>query len=271
MLKQKWIYSILVSLCVLWTPAQAADTLRLATTTSTENSGLLKVLLPVFEQQSGLKVHVIAVGTGKALRMGEDGDADVLLVHAPAKEKAFVEAGHGVDHRGVMYNDFLIVGAKADPAGVKGEADAAKALQQVAKAEATFVSRGDDSGTHTKERNLWKAAEVTPSGKWYVEAGQGMGAVLQMAGELDGYTLTDRGTWLAYKAKSPLVELVQGDDRLFNPYGVMAVNPEKYPDINYDGATKFINWITSQEGQQLIHDFTIAGEPLFIPTAVEIK
>lgn len=271
MLKQKRICYTFLLLSLLYSPAQAANTLRLATTTSTENSGLLKVLLPVFEQQSGLKVHVIAVGTGKALRMGEDGDADVLLVHAPDKEKAFVDAGHGVNHRDVMYNDFLIVGTKTDPASVKGETDAAKALQQIAQHTAIFVSRGDDSGTHTKERDLWKAAEITPSGKWYMEAGQGMGAVLQMAGELDGYTLTDRGTWLAYKAKSPLVELVQGDKRLFNPYGVMAVNPEKYPDINYDGAMQFIDWISSVEGQQLIHDFTIAGEPLFIPTAVEIK
>lgn len=274
MLKHQWLAGLLLLSVFIFShtvTATETNTLRLATTTSTDNSGLLKSLLPVFTEKTGLTVHVIAVGTGKALRMGEDGDADVLLVHAPDREQAFVAAGHGVNYRLVMYNDFLIVGPETDPAGVKGETNAATALQKILETGSVFVSRGDDSGTHTKERNLWQAAELTPSGAWYREAGQGMGAVLQMAGELAAYTLTDRGTWLAYKAKSPLVELVQGDERLFNPYGVIAVNPEKYPDIRYFEAMQLIAWLTSVEGQKLISEFRLGGEPLFIPTAVKAK
>ena len=249
-----------------WTQADT-PILRLATTTSTDNSGLLAVLLPQFEKQAGVKVHVIAVGTGKALRMGRDGDVDLVLVHAPATEKAFVDAGYGVDRRDVMYNDFVLVGPAADPAGIAKSGDANMALERIAAKNALFVSRGDDSGTHKKERNLWQSAGITPAGDWYREAGQGMGKVLQIAGELDAYTITDRGTWLAYRDKSPLKVLFEGDPRLFNPYGIIAVNPKRYPDTNYRDAGKLIAWITSETGQQMIGGFTISGSRLFTPSA----
>lgn len=253
-------------------PAAGVDKiLRLATTTSTENSGLLKFLLPRFERESGYKVHVISVGTGKALRMGRDGDVDVVLVHAPAAELRFVADGHGVDRRDVMYNDFIIVGPAADPAGVRGERDAAAALRRIAERGAVFVSRGDDSGTHKKERDLWQAAGVKPSGKWYLEAGQGMEQVLLMAGELGGYAVTDRGTWLAIRNKLPLQISSEGDTRLFNPYGIIAVNPARYPDTNYAGAKALIAWITSSSGQTLIADFKVNGAPLFVPSAKQAQ
>ncbi len=253
--------------------ANAADqnkVLRMATTTSTENSGLLKDLLPAFEKASGYTVHVTPVGTGKALRMGRDGDVDVVLVHAPPSEKKFVAAGYGVNRRHVMYNDFVIVGPANDPAKINGMKDAVKALAKIAKDKAIFVSRGDDSGTNKKENILWKDAGIKPKGKWYREAGQGMGKVLQMTGEMQGYTLTDRGTWLFMKDKLPLKIVVQGDPKLFNPYGVIAVNPGRYPDINYTGAMAFIAWITSPAGQAIIGKYRVNGKQLFIPTALKI-
>lgn len=249
-----------------WAQAET-PVIRLATTTSTENSGLLAVLLPEFEKSSGMKVHVIAVGTGKALRMGRDGDVDLVLVHAPAAESAFVEGGFGIGRRDVMYNDFVLVGPTSDPAAIATTGDAGLALERIAAKQALFISRGDDSGTHKKELSLWQAAGITPVDEWYREAGQGMGKVLQIAGELDAYTLTDRGTWLAYREKSPLKVLLEGDPRLFNPYGIIAVNPERYPDINYQGASKLIEWITSETGQRMIGDFRIAGTQLFTPSA----
>ncbi len=242
--------------------------IRLATTTSTDNSGLLGIILPAFEKNMGYKVQVIAVGTGKALRMGQDGDVDVVLVHAPAAEEKFVADGYGVNRRSVMYNDFVIVGPKNDPAGIHGMQDAAAALKRITEKDIPFVSRGDDSGTNKKELELWKAAGVTPSGSWYRAVGQGMEETLLMTGEMNGYTLSDRGTWLAIKDKLPLEILVQGDPRLFNPYGIIAVNPARYPDVNYFGAMDLIAWITSVPGQHLIRDFKINDKPLFIPTAV---
>jgi len=244
--------------------------LRMATTTSTENSGLLKDILPAFEKASGYTVHVTPVGTGKALRMGQDGDVDVVLVHAPPAEEKFVAAGYGVNRRHVMYNDFVIVGPANDPAKIKGMKDAVKALAKIAKDKAIFVSRGDDSGTNKKEKILWKDTGIKPSGKWYREAGQGMGKVLQMTGEMQGYTLTDRGTWLFMKHKLPLEIVVQGDSKLFNPYGVIAVNPGRYPDINYTGAMAFIAWITSPAGQEIIGKYRVNGMQLFIPTALKV-
>lgn len=244
--------------------------LRMATTTSTENSGLLEDILPSFEKSTGYKVHVIAVGTGKALRMGRDGDADVLLVHAPPSEMKFVNAGYGVNRRGVMYNDFVIVGPSSDPAGIHGMTNGAKALAKIAQHEAVFISRGDDSGTNKKELILWADARIKPDGRWYREAGQGMGKVLQMTGELQGYTLTDRGTWLSMKNKLPLKVLVQGDPKLFNPYHVIAVNPGRYPDINYKGAMDFITWITSRPGQSLIGKYRVNNKQLFVPTALKV-
>ena len=239
--------------------------IKLATTTSTENSGLLSQLLPVFEKESGYRVHIIAVGTGKALRLAREGDVDVVLVHARAAENRLVADGFGTDRRDVMYNDFVIVGPKQDPANIQGANDAALALKKIATTGSTFISRGDDSGTHKKERTLWKKAGLSPIGRWYREAGQGMGKVLQIAGELQAYTMTDRGTWLAYYNKVPLQLLAEGDERLFNPYGIIAVSPKKYPDIHYAGAMRLIEWITSPPAQNIIRNFKIAGSPLFVP------
>lgn len=251
-------------------PAHAQDpsTLRLATTTSTENSGLLKALLPKFSERTGIEVQVLAVGTGQALRLGQNGDVDVVLVHAPPAEEKFVNAGYGVNRRAVMYNDFVVVGPPADPAGTTKAGDATEAFRRIAEGEHTFVSRGDDSGTHKKEKAIWKEAGVQPEGRWYREAGQGMGKVLQIAGELGAYTLTDRGTWIAYQEKVPLHIAFQGDPILYNPYGVIAVNPERFPDINYTGAMRFIAWLTSPEGQKMVADYHIAEQTLFTPMAI---
>ncbi|MGB0713462.1 MAG: substrate-binding domain-containing protein [Gammaproteobacteria bacterium] len=246
-----------------------ADTkpIRLATTTSTENSGLLAYLLPEFSAATGEQVHVIAVGTGKALRMGRDGDVDVVLVHAPSAEEQFVNEGHGVERHAVMFNDFVIVGPKNDPAGVAAGKSASEALRAIASSQAGFISRGDDSGTHKKERALWTLAKTHPDGPWYREAGQGMGKVLQIASETDAYTLTDRGTWLAIKAKSHLGLLFEGDPVLFNPYGIIRVSDTKYPDLNHAGAERLITWLTGDAGQQLIAAFRLHGEQLFTPSA----
>jgi len=265
-------YTAVLTYALLPFSAIAADvdsskTLRLATTTSTENSGLLQDLLPYFERKTGYTVHVIAVGTGKALRMGRDGDVDVVLVHAPAAEQKFVDEGAGVKRVKVMYNDFVIVGPADDPASVSSSTSGIDALSKIAKSHAIFISRGDDSGTNKKELSLWKDAGIKPQGDWYREAGQGMGKVLQMSAELSAYTLTDRGTWLAYQTKSPLKITYEGDPILFNPYGIIAVNPARYPDINSAGAEALIDWITSPDGQRMIGSYTVAGSLLFTPSA----
>ena len=246
--------------------AMALEHLRLATTTSTENSGLLTSLLPPFEQTNNCKVDVIAVGTGKAIKLGETGDVDVILVHARSKEDKFVAAGFGVDRRDVMYNDFVILGPIADPAGIKGEKDVAAAMGKIAAAEATFVSRGDDSGTHTREKQLWAAAGVIPSGHWYLEAGRGMGEVIIMAGERQGYTLSDRGTYLAFKEKTPLRIAVEGDARLYNPYGVIMVNPQRHLHIKADLSRKFLDYLTGEQARTLISSFRKGNEQLFYVT-----
>lgn len=244
--------------------------IKLATTTSTENSGLLSYLLPVFEKDTGYKIHTIAVGTGKALRMGQDGDVDVILVHALNAEKKFVADGSGTERFPVMMNDFIIVGAKDDPAKIAETKTIIEVFKKIADTKSKFISRGDDSGTNKKEWTIWNKADINPKkSSWYIEAGQGMGKVLQMAGEMDAYTLTDRGTWLAYKSKSSLVIRFQGDSQLFNPYGIIAVNPKKHPDVNNAGAKALIKWITSSKGQKLIGDFKIAGQVLFKPTATK--
>jgi tungstate transport system substrate-binding protein len=265
-------YTAVLTYALLPFSAIAADvdsskTLRLATTTSTENSGLLQDLLPYFERKTGYTVHVIAVGTGKALRMGRDGDVDVVLVHAPAAEQKFVDEGAGVKRVKVMYNDFVIVGPADDPASISSSTSGIDALSKIAKSQAIFISRGDDSGTNKKELSLWKDAGIKPQGDWYREAGQGMGKVLQMSAELSAYTLTDRGTWLAYQTKSPLKITYEGDPILFNPYGIIAVNPARYPDINSAGAEALIDWITSPDGQRMIGSYTVAGSLLFTPSA----
>jgi tungstate transport system substrate-binding protein len=248
-------------------PAVMADApLRLATTTSTENSGLLKAIVPKFEAASGLKVHVISVGTGKAMKLGENGDVDVLLVHSRADEDRFVAQGFGVNRADVMYNDFVIVGPKEDPARIRGLRDAVEAMRRILEAKATFVSRGDDSGTDKMEKRYWELVGRRPEGRQYLAAGQGMGEVLTMAGNLSAYTLTDRATFGAYRARTGLDLLVEGDKRMFNPYGVIAVNPARHPGVNARGAAQFIEWITGPEGRRAIAEFRVNGEQLFFPT-----
>jgi tungstate transport system substrate-binding protein len=247
-------------------PAGAATQLVLGSTTSTEDSGLFRVLIPAFERaQPGTSVHVVAVGTGQALELGRRKDADVLLVHAPAAESEFVAKGFGIKRCVVMYNDFVIVGPVTDPAGIKGLKDATDALRRVAQSRALFVSRGDDSGTHKKERALWEEAHIAPSGAWYLQAGQGMAEVLAIASEKSAYTHTDRGTYLAVQDHNALEVLVEGDKRLINQYGVIPVTGARNPA----GAEAFAQWITSVQGQQVIGDFGVAkfGRPLFIPNA----
>ena len=265
----KKVIAVALALCVVAAvlPAQS-QRLRLATTTSTENSGLLGVLLPPFEAKTGLKVDVIAVGTGQALRLGEAGDVDVVLVHARELEDKFVAEGYGVNRRDVMHNDFIIIGPASDTAGVRGMKDTAAALKRIADRGAVFVSRGDNSGTHVKEQSLWTAAGFKPSGRWYREAGQGMGPVITMTNDLQGYTMADRGTYLSMKDKVELPILVEGDPRLFNPYGVIAVNPDRFPHVAYFEAMQLIAWMTSVEGQQIIGDYKVGGEVLFFPDAV---
>jgi len=259
--------SLIFSTSLLAGPQNHSRVIRLATTTSTENSGLLHYLLPLFEKESGYRVHVIAVGTGKALRMGRDGDVDVVLVHARSAERKFVAEGFGEHRFSVMYNDFVLVGPRDDPAGVRSAASADEAFRRLGEGKALFVSRGDDSGTNKKELALWKSAGVHPRGGWYREAGQGMGRVLQMASELGAYTLTDRGTWLAMKKGLDLRILHQGDPMLFNPYGIIAVNPERHPNVNHQGALALIRWFVGKEGQEKIAAFRKEGEQLFIPNA----
>lgn len=249
--------------------ADAADSaiLRLATTTSTDNSGLLKEILPKFEAASGLKVQVISVGTGKAMKLGENGDVDVILVHSRPDEDRFVAQGYGVNRRDVMYNDFIVVGPKTDPAGVRGLKDVNAAFRRILESRATFVSRGDDSGTDKMEKSYWSQVGRRPQGRQYVSAGQGMGEVLTMTAQLEGYTLSDRATYGAYRARVGLEILVEGDPRMFNPYGVIAVSPARYPDANFKGAMQFIEWITGEDGRRAIVDFRVNGEQLFFPAS----
>lgn len=248
--------------------AQAESVLRLATTTSTADSGLLPVLNAPFEKRRAARIDVIAVGSGKALKLAENGDVDVVLTHDPDAEERFVAAGHGVMRQAVMYNDFLIVGPAGDAAGIKGIKTAADAMRSIAAARAGFVSRGDESGTHVREKSLWRAHGLTPQGDWYLSAGQGMGAVLRMAADKSAYTLTDRGTWLAMRARlEGLVPLFENDAELMNPYHVMAVNPAKYPHVNHELADAYIRYLTGAEGQKVIADFRVDGEALFHPDA----
>ncbi|WP_425485509.1 substrate-binding domain-containing protein [Chthonobacter rhizosphaerae] len=239
-------------------------------TTSTANSGLFDHLLPKFTEKTGIRVDVVAVGTGQAIKNAQNGDGDVLLVHAKADEEAFVAAGYGVKRFDVMYNDFVIVGPKADPAKVAGGNDAAGALKAIAEAGAPFASRGDDSGTHKAELKLWKAAGVdvkAASGTWYRETGSGMGQTLNVATGMDAYALTDRATWASFKNRGDLAILVEGDASLFNQYGVILVNPEKIPTVKADLGQVFVDWLISKEGQAAIAGFRIDGEQLFYPNA----
>jgi tungstate transport system substrate-binding protein len=242
----------------------------LATTTSTQDTGLLDVLVPAFEKKYNVKVKTVAVGTGEAINMGKKGDSDVLLVHSRAQEDAFVTDGYGVNRKDVMYNFFYIVGPKFDPAGVEKASSAADAFKRIAESKATFISRGDKSGTNTKELSIWTKSGITPNAKndrWYIEAGQGMGATLTMADEMGAYTLADSGTWHTYETKLNMKIVKENDSSLFNPYGVIAVNPQKYPNIHYNSAMAFVNFITSEEGQKIIGSYKKNGYQLFVPSA----
>jgi tungstate transport system substrate-binding protein len=237
--------------------------LRLATTTSTENSGLLRVVLSDFKEKLGVEVDVIAVGTGAALKLGQNGDVDVVLVHARDAEDEFVAAGHGINRRDVMYNDFVVVGPGDDPSELRQALSAEDAFLRLASGKARFISRGDNSGTHMREKLLWKAAGVEPSGPWLLSVGQGMGAALTMADELRANTLSDRGTYLAFKGKIDLAVLSEGDEKYQNPYGVIAVNPRRHTNIDHDRAMLLIEYLTGSDGQRVIDDFRIKGERLF--------
>ncbi|PKM43583.1 MAG: tungsten ABC transporter substrate-binding protein [Firmicutes bacterium HGW-Firmicutes-8] len=239
----------------------------LATTTSTQDSGLLEALAPAFEKKYSVKVKVVAVGSGAAMEMAKKGDADVLLVHSPKAEEELMAGGFGDSRKSVMHNEFLIVGPAKDPAGIKGVTSAVDALKKIADTKSAFISRGDNSGTHNKEKGLWAKAQITPEGTWYVQSGQGMGETLIMANEMGGYTLTDLATYLSMKNKSGLIVIVRGDKALSNPYSVITVSKTKFPQIHFDAAAKFSEFVTSSEGQAIIREFGKAehGEPLFIP------
>ncbi|MDJ0789604.1 MAG: extracellular solute-binding protein [Myxococcota bacterium] len=269
----KVVLAAVVALGLVASPAVRADDrfIVLASTTSTENSGLLGEILPVFTKRTGIAVRVVAVGTGQAIRLAEKGDVDLLLVHHPESERAFVEAGHGVARHEVMYNDFVIVGPSHDPAGARG-GSSLRALRSIAAGDSLFLSRGDDSGTHKKELSLWAEAGIDPrphSGGWYRETGSGQGATLNTAHGLQAYTLSDRGTWLRFASKGDLGVLVEGDEALFNPYGIILVNPERHAHVKADEAQAFIDWLLSDEGQRAIASFRIDGQQAFFPSARE--
>lgn len=253
------------------TPVSAQDkSIVVASTTSTQDSGLFDHLLPIFKQKTGIDVKVVAQGTGQALDTGRRGDADVVFVHAKSAEEKFLSEGFSLKRYPVMYNDFVLIGPKSDPAGINGTKDIVTALKTIKEKGAPFISRGDRSGTHIAELNLWKAAGIdiaNDKGQWYKEIGQGMGAALNMASASNAYVLSDRGTWLSFKNKNDLVVAVEGDKRLFNQYGVMLVNPQKHPGVKANLGQQFIDWLISAEGQKVIADYTINGQQLFYPNA----
>jgi len=265
---------ILVSVLLFACSSQSSNpNIILATTTSTQDSGLLDVLIPLFEAETGYKVQTVAVGTGQALKMGEEGNADVLLVHAPKSEEAFMAAGFGKDRAPVMHNDFIIVGPKSDPAQIKGAVSAIDAFKMIYNSGSLFISRGDDSGTHKKELEIWGKAGLAPQGQaWYLESGQGMGATLTIASEKGAYTIADRGTFLAQRNNLNLVITLQGDPPLLNPYHVITVNPQRWPNANYDGAIAFYKFITAPDAQKVISEFGLKeyGEPLFFPDGQQV-
>ena len=261
---RRWL---LVLLCLLPFVARAQETITLASTTSTEQSGLFAHLLPAFTRATGIGVHVVAVGTGQALELGRRGDADVLLVHDTPSELAFIAAGWGVDRRDVMYNDFVLIGPAADPAHVAGQTDITAALQKIAATASPFISRGDDSGTHIAERRLWAEAGLLPAGSWYRDIGGGMGAALNMAAATGAYTLSDRATWLSFQNRRGLVIAVQGDGRLLNQYGVMLVSPARHPAVKAAAGQAFIDWLTGPAGQRTIDGYMIDNQQLFFANA----
>jgi tungstate transport system substrate-binding protein len=265
------IVALILSIVVA-SAAQADERfITLSSTTSTQDSGLFGYILPIFKAATGLSVHVVAVGTGQALAIGERGDADALLVHDRVGEDKFVAEGFGIDRRDVMYNDFIIVGPKSDPAHIRGLKDARKALEQIAAAAAPFASRGDDSGTNRMELRLWKSAGVQPDPRkgWYRDLGQGMGATLNIAAAMDAYTLTDRATWANFKNRQNLEILTEGDPLLFNPYGSILVNPAKWPKVKFADAKIWHEWLTTKPGLDAITSFKINGEEVFFPPRVQ--
>ena len=264
------VLAVCVSLLVSGVNAEPQP-ITVASTTSTENSGLFAYLLPQFTAESGIAVQVVAVGTGQAIRIATNGDADVLLVHHEASERKFVADGFGLARHAVMHNDFVLVGHGDDPAGIRGMTDVAAALRRIGNGEHVFVSRGDDSGTHKKELELWQATAFDPrpaSGSWYREAGSGMGATLNTASAMGGYTLTDRASWVSFGNKGDLAILVEGDARLHNPYTAIVVNPERHPHVHATEAQAFVDWLTSATGQAAIAAFRVDGQQLFFPDAV---
>jgi len=276
---QKKLFAGVVLLAVVGAVASYAflsspreKSITLASTTSTENSGLLGYLLPIFKDESGIGVRVVAVGTGQAMRMAMKGDADVVLVHHPPSEEEFVKEGYGVERVAVMHNDFVIVGPASDPAGIKGMTDAAAALGRVRSSRAVFVSRGDDSGTHKRELSLWAALGFQPGdddGDWYRESGSGQGATLNVASEMEAYCLSDRASWVTFANKRSLELLVEGDPELLNPYSVILVSSQKHPHVKATEGQQFIDWLVSEPGQQLIAAYRVEGQQMFFPDALE--
>jgi len=248
-------------------PASAQEFITVASTTSTENSGLFGHILPIFQAETGIEVRVISQGTGQALETGRRGDADVVFVHARAQEELFVAEGYGVQRFDVMYNDFVIVGPSDDPAGLASATNAVAAMAAIEGAEASFASRGDDSGTHVAEMDLWAAAGIEPVGAWYLSTGSGMGATLNTAAQVPAYALTDRGTWLSFQNRGPLTISFEGDPVLFNPYGIILVNPERHSHVKAEAGQAFIDWIVSDAGQAAIAGYQVGGAQLFFPNA----
>ena len=269
-IKRNFPLAIALTIGLIPRLAGAENSIILQSTTSTANSGLYEYLLPKFKRMSGISVHVVAVGTGQAIRNARNCDADVLLVHAKNTEEEFVASGYGLKRYDLMYNDFVIVGPSQDPAAIKGGRSAIAALRQISKQTAKFSSRGDNSGTHKKEMSLWKMADIDPtpfSGKWYLETGSGMGATLNVAVGMGAYTMTDRATWISYKNKQDYTIKVEGDDQLFNQYGVIQVNPAKCADVNDNASQAFINWLLSDDGQRAIASYRLDDRQLFFPNA----
>lgn len=272
MSKNKVFYSlisILIFMLLLTSAVSAQEVLTMATTTSTENSGLLDELLPPFEEKFDVRVDVVAVGTGAAIELGRNGDADIIFVHARAAEDEFVANGYGVNRRDVMYNDFVVLGPPADPAGIRDTETAVEAFQKIEAEGAEFVSRGDDSGTNKKELSIWDSAGITPDGSWYLESGQGMGPSINMANEREAYILADRGTYLAYSGDIELEIVNSGDPELFNPYGIIPINPAYHTHVNYQMAMALTGYLTSQQGQSIINNYMRYGEQLFYPNAIK--
>ena len=270
-LRRMFLSAALVLLAMACSPLAAAQKfITLASTTSTEQSGLFRYLLPIFEKKTGIQVRVVALGTGQALDVARRGDADVVFVHARSAEEKFVAEGHGVKRIPVMYNDFVVIGPRSDPARIGGGRDIVEAFKKIRAGSAPFVSRGDRSGTHIAELELWKAAGIDiarEKGPWYRDTGQGMGPALNTASSMGAYVLADRGTWLSFRNRGDLTILVEGDKRLFNQYGVILVNPQKHPNVKRTEGQAFVDWLVSPEGQKAIADYKIGGEQLFYPNA----